>query len=266
VLGNRIPEIHELVHHGNWEEASRLLHATDNFPEFTGRLCGQRCQLACAQGHTAHAVPIRQVECHVVERAFAEGWIQPVPAVRRSGKKVVVVGSGPAGLSLAQQLARAGHEVVVYEHHPLPGGALRQCPDGGLDPYLIDRRLRQLAAEGVEFVTDVLAGLDLRGGYLRRHCDALCLTLPTLDLITAGDATPDSGPPALGLEPSNYHDLIAQLDLRLAEHGRVATGNYGTSQSGIFAVDDLGADLSLVEVAIRNGREAAAVMDLQLSG
>lgn len=263
-LGNRIPEIHELVCHGHWVEASRTLHATDNFPEFTGRLCGQGCQLACAQGHTAHAVPIRQIECHVVERAFAEGWIQPLVAAKRSGKRVAIVGSGPAGLSLAQQLARAGHEVVVYERDTSPGGVLRQSQPGGLDPYLVDRRLRQLAADGVKFMTGLLAGQDIRGGYLRKQCDLLCLTLSDLGLPGTDDAGPDAAAPSANFQPAHHPDLIAQLNLHVDSRSRVATSDYATSESDVFAVHDLAADLSLVAAAIRNGRDAAEAVELRL--
>jgi glutamate synthase (NADPH) small chain len=267
VLGNRIPEIHHLVSNGHWEAACRTLHATDNFPEFTGRLCGQGCQLACAQGDTAHAVAIRQVECHVVERAFAEGWIQPLGASRGSGKKVAIVGSGPAGLSLAQQLVRAGHEVVVYKEDAFPGVTLRQSQrGGGVDPYLIDRRLRQLAAEGVKFMTGLLMGHDVRGGYLRKQYDLVCLTLKTLGLPAANDVASDSTAPSANFPSPDYPDLIAQLDLQLDNHGRVAAADYVTSQSHVFAVQDLAADVSLVATAIHNGRDAASAIDLRLKG
>lgn len=266
MLGNRIPEIHELISYRRWEEASRTLHATDNFPEFTGRLCGQDCLTTCAQGHTSHAVPIRQIECHVVERAFAEGWIQPSASAERSGKRVAVVGSGPGGLALAQQLARAGHEVVVYEQDEFPGGSLRQSRTGGLDPYLIDRRLRQMAAEGVTFVTGLVVGQDIRGGYLRKQCDILCLTVRTLDAAAADCEAPDDAASAESSSSSDGCDLVDQLALELDDRGRVVSKDYATSESDVFWVDDLGADLRLVGAAIGHGRRAASVVDSRLRG
>ena len=220
VLGNPIPEIHDLVSRGHWEEASRRLHTTDNFPEFTGRFCAQSCQVVCAQGHSDEAVPIRQIECHVAERAFAEGWIEPRPASQASGRKVAIAGSGPAALTLAQQLARRGHEVTVDEQDRFPGDALREAAaDGDLDSHLIDRRLRQLAREGVIFATSLLLGRDIRAGYLLRQCDALCLTLRTI-----GRSAPRA---------PEYVELAAQLDLECNDQGEIVSNDGCTSREQI---------------------------------
>jgi glutamate synthase (NADPH/NADH) small chain len=151
-LGNLIPEWNDLVYRGNWPEALERLHATNNFPEFTGRLCPAPCEGACVLGINADPVTIERIEYEIAERGWGEGWVTPqVPSVR-TGKSVAVVGSGPAGLACAQQLARAGHGVVVYERAERPGGLLRYgIPEFKMEKAVLDRRLAQLRAEGVEF-------------------------------------------------------------------------------------------------------------------
>ncbi len=266
VLGNLIPEFLESVSRGRWEEASRTLHSTNNFPEFTGRWCRSPCEPACVQGRQGKPVPIRQLECHVAERAFAEGWIRPLPPARRTGQKVAVIGSGPAGLTIAQQLARAGHEVALFEKDDRAGELLRRGVGGcQVDPYLIERRLRQLAAEGVKFLLGVVVGLDIRGPYLRRGCDAICLTMGTRGSPDAASAlTSHSSPCLLDRHFAGDLDLIAQLGLQLDDRGNLPVRDCLTSQSNVFAVDEVVSDLSLVALAIHNGRNAAAVIDRSL--
>ena len=150
-LGNLIPEWNDLVYRDRWFEASERLHATNNFPDFTGRLCPAPCEASCVLGINAEPVTIKQIEHEIVERAWAEGWLGPISPATRTGRRVAVVGSGPAGLATAQQLARAGHSVVVFERAPRPGGLLRYgIPAFKLEKCVIDRRLAQLSAEGVE--------------------------------------------------------------------------------------------------------------------
>ena len=175
-VNNLIPDWNDHVYRGNWKEAVRQLHATNNFPEFTGRICPAPCEASCVLGITEPAVTIKQNEKNIVERGFLEGWIQPVLPKHRSGKTVAVVGSGPAGLAAAQQLCRAGHGVTVYEKAGRIGGLLRYgIPEFKLEKHIIDRRLEQMSAEGVKFVTNAHVGVNIGVEDLRRDFDAIVL-------------------------------------------------------------------------------------------
>jgi glutamate synthase (NADPH/NADH) small chain len=177
-LGNRIPEFNDLVYRGRWREACDVLHATNNFPEITGRLCPAPCEASCTLNIEREPVTVRQIELQVVERGFEAGWITPQPARTRMHQRVAVVGSGPAGLAAAQQLARAGHDVVVFEKSRAVGGLLRYgVPDFKLEKRILDRRLEQMRAEGVEFETGVRIGDDISLKYLRQRFDAVCLAM-----------------------------------------------------------------------------------------
>jgi len=175
-LGNLIPDFNDLVYRGDWEAASERLHATNNFPEFTGRLCPAPCEGSCVLGIHEPPVTIKQVEIEIVERAFAEGWVRPLPPKHLTGKTVAVVGSGPAGLAVAQQLSRAGHKVTVYERADRIGGLMRYgIPEFKMEKKFIDRRLDQMEAEGTIFRTGVNVGVDITADELRQEHDAVVL-------------------------------------------------------------------------------------------
>jgi glutamate synthase (NADPH/NADH) small chain len=175
---NRIPEFNDLVYRGRWREASENLHSTNNFPEITGRICPAPCETSCTLAINDKAVTIRHIEYQIAERAFQEGWVQPLRTTNKSGRKVAVVGSGPAGLAAAQQLIRAGHQVVLFEKDDRMGGLLRYgIPDFKLEKYVIDRRLEQMAAEGVKFEPGVVVGRDFSAAALRKQFDAVCLCM-----------------------------------------------------------------------------------------
>jgi glutamate synthase (NADPH/NADH) small chain len=204
-LGNRIPDWNDLVRTGSWRSAIESLHATNNFPEFTGRLCPAPCEAACVLSiGGGDPVAIKQVEVEIINRAFDAGFVTPRPAIEASGKRVAVVGSGPAGLAAAQQLARAGHDVTVYERDDAIGGLLRYgIPDFKVEKRHIDRRLEQLSAEGVRFVTGVNVGVEVTADQLRASYDAILLACGAL----AGRDTPDT--PGRGL--SGVHMAMDHL-------------------------------------------------------
>jgi glutamate synthase (NADPH/NADH) small chain len=175
-VNNNIPNWNDLVYHGRWREAVRRLHATNNFPEFTGRICPAPCEAACVLGINQPAVAIKQIEKTIIDRAFAEGWIQPEPPEIETGKKIAIIGSGPAGLAAAQQLRRARHAVTVYEKADRVGGLLRYgIPNFKLEKHVVDRRVAQIEAEGVQFVTGAHVGVNVSIEQLRGEYDALVL-------------------------------------------------------------------------------------------
>jgi len=175
-LGNLIPEWNDLVYADQWYDAIERLHATNNFPEFTGRLCPAPCEGSCVLGINAPPVAIKAVEVTIIDRAFAEGWVVPMPPAHKTGKNVAVIGSGPAGLAAAQQLTRAGHDVVVFERAPKAGGLLRfGIPEFKMEKRVLERRLDQMRAEGTEFRCGVNVGVDITAEELRAQFDAIVL-------------------------------------------------------------------------------------------
>ena len=204
-LGNLIPDWNDLVHRGHWRLAIERLHATNNFPEFTGRLCPAPCEAACVLGINEPPVTIKQVEVEIVDRAWAEGWIVPQPAVARTGRSVAVVGSGPAGLAVAQQLSRAGHRVVVFERADRTGGLLRYgIPEFKMEKRHIDRRLAQMEAEGTEFRPGIEVGTDVTAEQLQADFDAVVL---------ACGATAWRDLPIAGRELRGVHQAMEYLPL-----------------------------------------------------
>jgi glutamate synthase (NADPH) small chain len=177
-LGNIIPDWNDLIYRGRWRDAIDRLHSTNNFPDFTGRVCPAPCEEACVLNINNDPVTIKLIEKNIIDHAFAEGWVAPQPAARKTGKSVAVVGSGPAGLACAQQLARAGHAVTLYERADRPGGLLTYgIPDFKLEKWIVNRRVEQMKAEGVEFVTSCRVGFDIHADELRAKHDAIVLTM-----------------------------------------------------------------------------------------
>jgi glutamate synthase (NADPH/NADH) small chain len=175
-LNNVIPHWNDLVYRNRWKEAVRILHSTNNFPEFTGRICPAPCESACVLGINEPPVTIKAIERSIIDVAFREGWIRPERPANRTGKTIAVVGSGPAGLAAAQQLNRAGHHVTVYEKSDRIGGLMRYgIPDFKLEKYLVDRRVELLQAEGVVFATKAHVGVNIASDELLRSYDALLL-------------------------------------------------------------------------------------------
>ena len=176
-VNNLIPDWNDLVYRGEWQAAIEVLHSTNNFPEFTGRICPAPCEASCTLNIDDAPVTIKTIECSIIDKAWERGWIKPQVPARRTGKRVAIVGSGPAGLACAQQLARAGHHVALYEKQDRIGGLLRYgIPDFKLSKTLIDRRMSQMRAEGVEFRTHSHIGEDIPARQLQAEYDALVLT------------------------------------------------------------------------------------------
>jgi indolepyruvate ferredoxin oxidoreductase len=255
-LGSPIPRWIELAHHRRWREAAEALHERNNFPEFTSLLCPAPCQAACKRGFGGYAVQVKDIERQIVERAFSEGWVEARPAAERTGRRVAVIGSGPAGLAAAQELARDGHDVTVFERDDKVGGLLRYgIPDFRLDKQLIDRRVKQLRAEGVKFETGVEIGADVAADELRKRFDAV--------LLATGAAQPKDLP-VPGRRRKGIHfalDFLRQENRRLAAAAPPEQGIYAKDKVVVvIGGGETGNDC--VETAISQGAKAVHQLEI----
>jgi glutamate synthase (NADPH/NADH) small chain len=211
-VNNQIPDWNDLVYTDDWQEASRNLHSTNNFPEFTGRVCPAPCEASCTLNLDDNPVTIKTIECAIVDKAFEQGWVKPEPSTSTTGKRVAIVGSGPAGLACAQQLARVGHDVHVFEKHAKAGGLLRYgIPDFKMEKHHVDRRVVQMEAEGVTFHYGAHVGVNLPVKDLLRDYDAIVL---------AGGAEKGRDLPIPGRDLKGIHfamDFLPQQNRRLSD-------------------------------------------------
>jgi glutamate synthase (NADPH/NADH) small chain len=247
-VNNQIPDWNDLVYRGNWQEASQNLHSTNNFPEFTGRVCPAPCEASCTLNLDDNPVTIKTIECAIVDRAFAQGWVKPEPPTVKTGKKIAVVGSGPAGLACAQQLARVGHDVHVFEKHAKAGGLLRYgIPDFKMEKQHVDRRVDQMTAEGVVFHYGAHIGVNVATEKLVADHDAVVL---------AGGAEEGRELPVPGRELKGVHfamEFLPQQNRRVSSEpqGDVAPILAGGKHVVVIGGGDTGSDC--IGTSIRQG-------------
>ena len=259
-VNNQIPDWNHLVYRDQWRTASENLHTTNNFPEFTGRICPAPCEASCTLNIIDTPVTIKTIECQIVDRAWEEGWIQPQVAAKKTGKTVAVVGSGPAGMAAAQQLARAGHSVTVFEKSDRIGGLLRYgIPDFKMEKHHIDRRIRQMEAEGVAFRTNVEVGVGVSMDMLLADYDAVVLS---------GGAEAPRDLPIIGRELDGIHfamDFLTQQNKRVAGDPESKAAPTGTlSAKGKHVVVIGGGDTGSDCVGTSNRHGAASVTQFEI--
>jgi glutamate synthase (NADPH/NADH) small chain len=259
-VNNLIPDWNNLVYRDQWRAASDTLHSTNNFPEFTGRVCPAPCEASCTLNIQDTPVTIKTIECQIVDRGWEEGWIRPQPAAKATGRTVAVVGSGPAGLACAQQLARAGHSVTLFEKADRIGGLLRYgIPDFKMEKHLIDRRIRQMEAEGVAFRTGVEVGVNISMAMLLTDYDAVVLS---------GGAEAPRDLPIAGREVEGIHfamDFLTQQNKRVAGDSEDRAAPRGTlTAKGKHVVVIGGGDTGSDCIGTSNRQGAVSVTQLEI--
>lgn len=267
-VNNVIPDFNDLVFRQDWQRAIEVLHSTNNFPEFTGRICPAPCEAACTLNFNSEAVGIRSIEHAIIDKAWAEGWIKPQPPKHKSGRKVAVVGSGPAGLAAAQQLARAGHDVTVFEKNDRIGGLLRcGIPDFKLEKWLIDRRMRQMEAEDVKFCTSVFVGKGelppFVGSMAKKTVSPDELKTQFDAVVIAGGSETPRDLPVPGRELAGVHFAIEFL----SQQNRIDAGNKLPAQllaTGKHVVVIGGGDTGSDCVGTSNRQGAKSVTQFEL--
>jgi glutamate synthase (NADPH/NADH) small chain len=256
-LGNVIPDWNDLVYRGKWKEAIEALHATNNFPEFTGRICPAPCEEACVLGINDDPVAIKLVEKNIIDHAWKAGFVRPQPALEKTGKSVAVIGSGPAGMACAQQLARAGHAVTLFERADRIGGLMRYgIPDFKMEKHLIDRRMEQMEAEGVTFRAGVAVGTDVTVEQLRKDFDAVVLAI--------GSTVPrDLTVPGRELDGVHFAmDFLPQQNKRVAGDDDSKAGTLKSTDKHVVVIGggDTGSDC----IGTSNRHGAASVTQLEI--
>jgi len=260
-LGNLIPEWNDLIYRGKWREALDALHLTNNFPEFTGRICPAPCESACVLAINSDPVAIEQIELSIVERGFDEGWITAEPPAHETGRKVAVVGSGPAGLAVAQELRRLGHGVTIFERDEAPGGLLRfGVPDAKLPKTVIDRRTDLLVEEGIEFRYGVEIGVDISGSELRDQFDAI---------VVAIGSRVHRDLPIPGRENSGVHyamDYLYQRNRAVAaaagKESRTAESTISAAGKRVVVIGGGDTGMDCISNALREEAEEVIVLDV----
>ena len=256
-VNNLIPDWNDLVYEGNWRSALDTLHSTNNFPEFTGRICPAPCEAACTLNITDNPVTIKSIECAIIDRGWEEGWIEPKISLRKTGKKIAVVGSGPAGLACSQQLARVGHSVTLYERNARLGGLLRYgIPDFKMAKHLIDRRLSQMLAEGVNFKSNTEVGISITVDDMLKEYDAI--------VMTGGSELPrDMEVPGRDLDGIHFAmQFLTQQNRRLADEQVVDNQPISAKGKNVVVIGggDTGSDC--VGTSIRQGAKSVTQLEV----
>ncbi|MDG1887727.1 MAG: glutamate synthase subunit beta [Alphaproteobacteria bacterium] len=256
-VNNLIPDWNDLVYEGNWRTALETLHSTNNFPEFTGRICPAPCEAACTLNITDNPVTIKSIECAIIDRGWEEGWIEPKISLKKTGKRIAVVGSGPAGLACSQQLARVGHSVTLYERNARLGGLLRYgIPDFKMEKHLIDRRLSQMLAEGVIFKSNTEVGVTISVDDILKEYDAI--------VMTGGSELPrDMDVPGRDLKGVHFAmQFLAQQNRRLADEYIVDNRPITAKGKRVVVIGggDTGSDC--VGTSIRQGAKSVTQLEV----